>query len=393
MNALRQQILNELAEDREAIRSAVDLVQILADLAVAAARQAEVAKLTQARQHIETLYQTREAGYLKEEQDWKQFVQNAQSILETAAKEWNELRVKAQSALEQADQDQLRYRNLALAKEQQRFREHIDRWKRDLEDLRTKGPSIDGEVLIDRIQLVLDFAGFIPVLGAGPDAINAMISAGRGNWGSAAINLIAIIPLWGDGVKAGKMLAKAGQEGLSHVDEVGGAVNAVAKNRDLLKEGGKVLEHTDELHDAIRAGDEYQQYSAAVNDYLTHIDELKAAAKKGDQTAIDALRDMKNDGLFEKMRHLIEEHHAWPQYLGGSVRQELVKMPTWLHTKYHTLLDDIAPRWKNKEYFDNLSIKERAALDKAFAELTKKFDAIYGTELWQALLRNGFRNQ
>ncbi len=71
VNALRQMILNELAEDREAIRSAVDLVKILADVAVVAAQQAEVGKLTQTRQHIETLYQKREAGYLKEQQDFR----------------------------------------------------------------------------------------------------------------------------------------------------------------------------------------------------------------------------------------------------------------------------------------------------------------------------------
>ncbi len=97
----------------------------------------------QTRQHIETLYQKREAGYLKEQQDWEQFVQNVQSILETAAREWNDPRLQAQSALAQADQDQLRFRDLALAKEQERLREHIDRWHRDLEDLRDKGPSID----------------------------------------------------------------------------------------------------------------------------------------------------------------------------------------------------------------------------------------------------------
>jgi len=235
VNTLRQQILNELAEDREAIRSAVDLVKILADLAVAAAQQAEAGKLTETRQYIETLYQKREAGYLKQQQDWEQVVQNAQSILEEAAREWNDLRLKAQSALEQGDQDQLRFRNLALAREQERLREHIDRWKRDLDDLRNRGSSIDGAILLDRIQLALDIFGFVPVLGAGPDAINAIISAGRGNWGDAAINLVAIIPFWGDGAKAGKMLAKAGQEGVQHVDEVGAVVNAVAKNGDSIK--------------------------------------------------------------------------------------------------------------------------------------------------------------
>ncbi len=78
--------------------------------------------------------------------------------------------------------------------------------------------------------MVLDFAGFVPVLGAGPDAINTIISAGRGNWGDAAINAIAIIPFWGDGAKAGKMLAKAGQEGVQHADEVAGVVSSAVRH-------------------------------------------------------------------------------------------------------------------------------------------------------------------
>ncbi len=299
VNALRQQILNELAEDRGAIRSALNLVKILADLAVVAAQQAEIAKLTQTRQHIETLYQKREAGYLKEQQDWEQFVQNVQSILETAAREWNDLRLQAQSALAQSDQDQLRFRDLALAKETERLREHADRWYRDLEDLHNvepingepiNGEPVDWEALVDRIQVVLDFAGFVPVLGAGPDAINTIISAGRGNWGDAAVNAIAIIPFWGDGAKAGKMLAKAGQEGVSHVDEVAGVVNAVAKNGDLLKEGGKLVENADELGDAIRAGGEYQQYLAAVNDYLTHIGTATGAIQNANRSPCKPVR-------------------------------------------------------------------------------------------------------
>ncbi len=238
------------------------------DLAVVAAQQAEIAKLTQTRQNIETLYQKREAGYLKEQQHWEQFVQNVQSILETAAREWNDLRLQAQSALAQSDQDQLRFRDLALAKEQERLREHADRWYRDLEDLHNVEP-INGESLLDAIQVVLDFAGFVPVLGAGPDAINTIISAGRGNWGDAAVNAIAIIPFWGDGAKAGKMLAKAGQEGVQHADEVAGVVNAVAKN-----------------------GEHVENVLPAIDEKLIN------AVKDGDQTAIDAFNAMTKDGEY-----------------------------------------------------------------------------------------------
>ncbi len=316
VNAVRQMILNELAEDREAIRSAVDLVKILADVAVVAAQQAEVGKLTQTRQHIETLYQKREAGYLKEQQDWEQFVENTQSILETAAREWNDLRAKALAALEQSDQDQLRFRDLALAREQQRLKEHIVRWHRDLEDLRNRGPSIDGEKLLDGIQLVLDFAGFIPVLGAGPDVINTIISAGRGNWGDAAINAIAIIPFWGDAAKGGKMLAKAGQEGVLHVDEISAAVNAVAKNgdkaKDILKAGdetgnafGKNLDELAKNDALVHMLDEGEDIAALG---ITAFSQFKYASRFGFKSYDELVAAAK--GLGAEVHHLIEKRFA-----------------------------------------------------------------------------------
>ena len=49
-------------------------------------------------------------------------------------------------------------------KEQQRLQEHIAQWRRDLEDFRNRGSSIDGKKLLNEIQLILNFAGFIPVL-------------------------------------------------------------------------------------------------------------------------------------------------------------------------------------------------------------------------------------
>lgn len=312
---MRQTILNELAEDREAIRSAVDLVKILADVAVVAAQQAEVGKLTQTRQHIETLYQKREAGYLKEQQDWEQFVQNAQSILETAAREWNDLRAKAVAALEQSDQDQLRFRDLALAREQQRLREHIARWHRDLEDLRNRGPSIDGEKLLDGIQLVLDFAGFIPVIGAGPDVINTIISAGRGNWGDAAVNAIAIIPFWGDAAKGGKMLAKAGQEGLQHADEISAVVHAVARHGDDIPESltrtlpdgwGRMIEEIKRGDEIVINGiDEVEEKFAFVKDGIIHLN-LKEFDKLTPKQRATV--------FFHELRHALDEINS-PSWL------------------------------------------------------------------------------
>jgi RHS repeat-associated protein len=58
-----------------------------------------------------------------------------------------------------------------------------------------------GESSWDTVQETLDWAGFIPGVGAVPDLANAGISAVRGNWGQAGLNAIAAVPLIGDAVK------------------------------------------------------------------------------------------------------------------------------------------------------------------------------------------------
>lgn len=352
------------------------------DQAVDAAQWLAETGITVARQLIETVYRLREDGYLKEQRGFEQFRDTARNVLNLSLQQLATLRAVAFTELTKADEQFQRQQQLIFASEAAHINDHYARWDaayaKMKQDIADSQPTT--EQILNGIQLTLDGLGFAPGVGAVPDVINAIISAGRGNFGEALFSLGAAVPLFGDIAKGGKMLAK----GASNLHEVAAITSAVAKNGDKAK---------DILKAGKEAGGELQEYLAAVDDYLTHIDELKAAAKNGDQTAIDALRDMKNDELFGKFKHLIEEHHAWPKYLGGPVRQELVKMPTSLHKKYHELLDKIADRRKTKEYFDNLSKEERAALDSAFAELTKEFDKRYGTNLWDAVLRNGFPNQ
>ena len=349
------------------------------DLAVVAAQQAEIAKLTQTRQHIETLYQKREAGYLKEQQDWEQFVQNVQSILETAAREWNDLRLQAQSALAQSDQDQLRFRSLALAKEKERLREHADRWYRDLEDLHNVEP-INGESLLDGIQVVLDFAGFVPVLGAGPDAINTIISAGRGNWSDAAINAIAIIPFWGDGAKAGKMLARAGQEGITHVDEVISMSTALAKNgdnaKDILKAGdeagGAFGKNLDELakDDAIVHMLDDGEDIAALG--ITAFSQFKYASRFGFKSYDELVAATKGMGV--EVHHLIERrfHEVMGQEPGEML--SIVLTPTE-HQKFTNAWHAHFPRLREAAHipYNELSPKQ---IEEAAREIYAGFPEI-----------------
>ncbi|MBX3423833.1 MAG: hypothetical protein KF752_19935 [Pirellulaceae bacterium] len=85
-----------------------------------------------------------------------------------------------------------------------------------------------------------------------------------------------------------------------------------------------------------------------------------------------------------------ELHHAWPKYLGGPLKQDLVEMPKALHQLYHSGLDKILPRQWGKNYFDNLSATGRAQLAADLAAYTKAFDLKHGTNLWQSMLNNGF---
>lgn len=60
----------------------------------------------------------------------------------------------------------------------------------------------------DIVHGALDIAGFIPVLGAIPDGINAVIYAAEGDWVNAGISAVAMIPVFGDGAKVVTKLGK-----------------------------------------------------------------------------------------------------------------------------------------------------------------------------------------
>jgi hypothetical protein len=86
----------------------------------------------------------------------------------------------------------------------------------------------------------------------------------------------------------------------------------------------------------------------------------------------------------------IVKHHAWPKYLGGATKQELVPLSKSLHDAFHSGLDKVLPRQWGSAYYRNLG---SAAYQRALGDLadyTKAFDAKYGTQLYDAMMRNGF---
>jgi len=58
---------------------------------------------------------------------------------------------------------------------------------------------------LDSAQVALTGAGMTPGLGIPADALNTLISAGRGNWGDAGMNLLAMVPGLGLGAGAAKL--------------------------------------------------------------------------------------------------------------------------------------------------------------------------------------------
>ena len=76
-----------------------------------------------------------------------------------------------------------------------------------------------------------------------------------------------------------------------------------------------------------------------------------------------------------------DDHHPFPIYLGGPVKQELVRLPRSLHQEFHKGLDEHLSRWEGKAYYDSLAPTERQEALQTLATYTKDFDAKHGTKL------------
>jgi hypothetical protein len=86
----------------------------------------------------------------------------------------------------------------------------------------------------------------------------------------------------------------------------------------------------------------------------------------------------------------IRLHHAWPKYLGGAAKQDLAPLSKSLHDAFHSGLDKILPRQWGSAYYESLGPAARQQILQDLGAYTKGFDAKYGTQLYDALIRNGF---
>lgn len=79
----------------------------------------------------------------------------------------------------------------------------------EFEKDQVKAEGLSTDDVFDGIQMALDVAGMVPVLGAAPDLLNAAVSALRGNWAEAGLSVLAAVPGVGDAV-GGVKIAKKG---------------------------------------------------------------------------------------------------------------------------------------------------------------------------------------
>jgi len=84
-------------------------------------------------------------------------------------------------------------------------------------------------------------------------------------------------------------------------------------------------------------------------------------------------------------------HHAWPKYLGGAHQQLLEVLPREVHSAYHSGLDKILPRQAGGGYYQSLSRAQLRQVYRDFEAYTRAFDREYGSRLWEAARREGFR--
>lgn len=80
---------------------------------------------------------------------------------------------------------------------------------------------------LDYAQGGLDAAGMWPAVGIIPDAINTVISVARGNWGDAAFNAGAMIPVAGQFSTAGKWAKR----GVKYSDEAAALAKRAPKTQ------------------------------------------------------------------------------------------------------------------------------------------------------------------
>jgi hypothetical protein len=171
---------------------------------------------------------------------------------------------------------------------------------------------------MDVVHGALDIAGFVPVLGALPDAINAGLYAAEGDWVNAGMSLVAAIPAYGDAIHAttigGKAVLKLskrevvilGEKGVAKsLKEAEAASEAIVKAE---KAGTKVASH-----EAGEAGKGIEKEAASAEKEAEK--EAEKAGKASNKGAASTEQEAAEKLSAEELREKIEKCLAlWAAY-------------------------------------------------------------------------------
>jgi hypothetical protein len=85
------------------------------------------------------------------------------------------------------------------------------------------------------------------------------------------------------------------------------------------------------------------------------------------------------------VKRAIDQHHSWPMYLTGPIKQALVKLRRTVHQTFHMGLDRLLPRQLGKAFYASLRGKARKEMLRKLLDYTRGFDKKFGTKITRAL--------
>lgn len=190
----------------------------------------------------------------------------------------------------------------------------------------------DVGALLDSIQLSLDLAGFIPLLGAVPDLVNALISVCRGDMVGASLSALAAIPLYGDFVAIGKVAKDARK------------VAKLTKGTTLV---GKEINHSSKLDRVFWSGGEEAKEAArkfAKEHGMTILEDTNAG-KHLEKRLEKKRNDYIHKNLSKKKKDFIERGYSekeWDGHLKSKIETKLktrfwnqVEKKQWVRLSSH----------------------------------------------------------
>jgi hypothetical protein len=84
---------------------------------------------------------------------------------------------------------------------------------------------------------------------------------------------------------------------------------------------------------------------------------------------------------------VVNDHHAWPKYLGGPEAGPLIGLDEQLHQLFHAGLDKLLPRNKGTAYYAAFSDAEKLKNIKILKDYARSFDIDYKSRIYETLMK------